>query len=78
MDESTTKREFRFVSAPRRSRGINVFADGLACTYLVQQQGDDGRVKNVEINGKAPRAAWITGPLRKPTLNGTRTILLEK
>lgn len=55
MNESTTKREFRFVRAPRRSRGIYVSANGLACTYLVQQQGD-GRVKNVEINGKAPRA----------------------
>lgn len=55
MDGSTTKRAFRFVSAPRRSRGIYVSANGLACTHLVQQQGD-GRVKNVEINGKAPRA----------------------
>jgi len=57
MDEFTTKREYCFVSAPRRSRAIYVSADGLACTYLVQQQGD-GRVKNVEINGKTPRAAW--------------------
>lgn len=48
-------REFGFVSVPRRrSRGIYVSADGLACTYSVQRQGD-GRVKNVEINEKAPR-----------------------
>lgn len=39
------------------------------------------RAKNVEINEKAPRTCShleITGPWRKATLDGTRTILLEK